>query len=80
MNYQSDYNAKLMTADEAVQYMPARGTLGMGMAASEPPAVLSALEKRLQNGMVEEWKLELFPNQVAGLGRIHATQPFFSFS
>jgi len=57
MNYQSDYNAKLMTADDAVQCMPARGTLGMGMAASEPPAVLSALEQRLQHGMVEEWKL-----------------------
>ena len=57
MNYQSDYNAKLMTADEAVQCIPARGTLGMGMAASEPPAVLNALEKRLQNGIVEEWRL-----------------------
>jgi itaconate CoA-transferase len=57
MNYQSDYNAKLMTAEEAVNCIPARGRLGMGMAASEPPAILSALEKRLQHGTVEELQL-----------------------
>ena len=59
MNYQSDYNAKLMTADEAMRCIPARAKLGMGMAASEPPALLNALEKRLQNGMVERVKIVL---------------------
>jgi itaconate CoA-transferase len=57
MNYQSDYNAKLMTADEAVSSLPARAKLGMGMAASEPPALLSALERRVQNRMIDELKL-----------------------
>src|SRR5262245_57762014 len=57
MNYRSDYDAKVMTAEEAVTCIPARGKLGMGMAASEPPALLSALETRLQHGTIEELRL-----------------------
>jgi itaconate CoA-transferase len=55
--YQAEYKAKLTTPAEAVRLVPARGTLSMGMAVSEPPALLSALEERLQAGSIEELRV-----------------------
>lgn len=55
--YQTEYRSKLMTADDAVKLVGARGTLSMGMAVSEPPALLGALERRIQAGEIEELRL-----------------------
>lgn len=55
--YQAEYQAKLTTPAEAVKLIPARGTLSMGMAVSEPPALLKALEERLQAGSIEELRV-----------------------
>ena len=55
--YQAEYKAKLTTPAEAVKLIPGRGTLSMGMAVSEPPALLSALEERLQAGSIEELRV-----------------------
>ena len=46
--YEAEYRSKLMTPAAAVELIPARGTLSMGMAISEPPALLKALEDRVQ--------------------------------
>jgi itaconate CoA-transferase len=55
--YESAYRSKLTTPDQAVGLIPARGTLSMGMAASEPPALLGALESRVKNGGIEELRV-----------------------
>jgi itaconate CoA-transferase len=55
--YQAEYEAKLTTPAQAVNFIPARGTLSMGMAVSEPPALLTALEARLQAGTIEELRV-----------------------
>jgi len=55
--YQAEYKAKLTTPGDAVKIIPARGTLSMGMAVSEPPALLKALEERLQAGDIEELRV-----------------------
>ena len=52
--YQAEYNSKLMSATNAVEMIPSRGTLSMGMAVSEPPALLTALENRAKAGRIEE--------------------------
>lgn len=55
--YEAEYRSKLMTPEAAVRLVPARGTLSMGMAISEPPALLQALEKRLQAGEIENLRV-----------------------
>ena len=55
--YCTEYRSKLMTAAEAVQLVPSRGTLSMGMAMSEPPCLLEALETRIKAGAIEELKV-----------------------
>lgn len=52
MSYEAEYQTKLMSADQAVQLIPARGNMSMGMAVSEPPALLKALENRLQSSTI----------------------------
>lgn len=47
MNYPAEYQEKLMTAAQAVQLVPKRGNISIGMAVSEPPLLLQALEKRI---------------------------------
>lgn len=49
MSYPAEYRAKLMTPDQAVQLLPTRGNMSMGMAVSEPPELLKALERRLKS-------------------------------
>ncbi len=55
--YEAEYNSKFMTPAAAVELIPARGTLSMGMAISEPPALLEALEGRLKKGTIEELRV-----------------------
>ncbi len=57
MSYQSEYQTKLMSAEEAIGLIAKRGNIGLGMAASEPPALLKALEQRLQKQTLEELKV-----------------------
>ena len=49
MSYLAEYRAKLMQPDQAVQLLPKHGNISMGMAVSEPPELLKALERRLQS-------------------------------
>ncbi len=55
--YEGEYKSKLMSAADAVELIPSRGTLSMGMAVSEPPALLTALENRAKAGKIEELRV-----------------------
>jgi len=55
--YESEYRSKLTTPEQAVEIIPARGTLSMGMAVSEPLALLRALEARVKAGTVEHLRV-----------------------
>ena len=55
--YEIDYRSKLMSPADAVELIPSRGTLSMGMAVSEPPALLTALESRVKAGKIEELRV-----------------------
>ena len=55
--YDTEYKSKLMPPAQAVELIPSRGTLSMGMAVSEPPALLTALENRVKAGKVEELRV-----------------------
>jgi len=46
-----------MSAAAAVEMIPSRGNLSMGMAVSEPPALLEALENRVKAGKIEELRV-----------------------
>jgi hypothetical protein len=46
-----------MTPEAAVRLIPARGTLSMGMAISELPALLQALEGRIKAGEIENLRV-----------------------
>ena len=48
--YEGEYRSKFMTPAAAVELIPARGTLSMGMAISEPRALQAALEDRVKRG------------------------------
>ncbi len=55
--YETEYKSKLMTPAAAVELIPSRGTLSMGMAVSEPPALLGALENRVKRRKIEELRV-----------------------
>lgn len=55
--YESEYKSKLTTPAQAVELIPSRGKLSMGMAVSEPPALLKALEDRVKRGAIEELRV-----------------------
>ena len=55
--YETEYKSKLMAPADAVELVPSRGTLSMGMAVSEPPALLTALESRVKTGKIKELRL-----------------------
>lgn len=55
--YEAEYKSKLMTPEAAVRLIPARGNLSMGMAISEPPALLTALEGRVKAGSIEQLRI-----------------------
>ena len=52
--YEAEYRSKRMKPEDAIGLVPTRGSLGLGMAVSEPPALLGALEKRIQAGATPE--------------------------
>jgi len=55
--HEAEYKSKLMTPAGAVGLIPNHGTLSMGMAISEPPALLKALEDRVKRGEIEELRV-----------------------
>jgi itaconate CoA-transferase len=55
--YEAEYKKKLCSAEKAVELIPSRGTLSMGMAASEPPALLLALEQRILRHEIENLRV-----------------------
>ncbi len=55
--FEAEYKQKLMTPEQAVELVPSRGTLSMGMGVSEPPAVLGALEKRILRHEIENLRV-----------------------
>ena len=55
--YEVEYKSKLMTPEAAVRLIPARGTLSIGMAISELPALLQALEGRIKAGEIENLRV-----------------------
>ncbi len=55
--YEAEYKSKWMAPADAVELIPTRGTLSMGMAVSEPPALLTALENRVKAGRIEELRV-----------------------
>lgn len=57
MRYYTEYQSKLCSPEHAIQLVPARGTISLGMAASEPPALLKALENTIQAGKIDELRV-----------------------
>ncbi len=55
--YEAEYQSKLKSPQDAVRLIPARGNLSMGMAISEPPALLQALENRVKAGEIKQLRL-----------------------
>jgi len=55
--YEAEYQSKLMSPEAAVRLIPARGSLSMGMAISEPPMLLQALENRIKARDVHHLRL-----------------------
>lgn len=53
MSYQAEYQVKLMRAEQAIKLVPRRGNISMGMAMSEPPLLLKALENRIHSTVGE---------------------------
>ncbi len=55
--YENECTSKLMSPEEAVKLIPSRGTLSVSMAVSELPALLGALEGRVQAGSIDEHRV-----------------------
>jgi itaconate CoA-transferase len=68
--YQTEYKAKLMTASQAAQLIPRQGNLSMGMAVSEPPALLSAIEQRVKAHDIEALRVYYSHSVMAAAGTI----------
>src|ERR1700722_6566611 len=80
MDVTSLYRAKLTTAAEAVERIASGVNVSMGMAMTEPPALLKALADRTTAGKVDDLKIYYFEStRIAGesilryelAGRIH---------
>ncbi len=73
MHYRTEYQAKLMTAAEAVRCIPKRGNISIGMAVSEPPLLLQALEDRIHAAAperIEELKVYYMHSEQASRNTI----------
>lgn len=67
MDYRSVYQSKLTTPEAAVERIPSGANLSMGMAMTEPPALLKALADRAAAGKVDGLKLYYFESmRIAG--------------
>jgi itaconate CoA-transferase len=60
MEATSLYQSKLTTPDQAVATIPSGSRVSMGMAMTEPPALLTALAERAGSGLVEDLRLYYF--------------------
>jgi itaconate CoA-transferase len=60
MDVGSLYRTKLTTPDQAVATIPSGSKLAMGMAMTEPPALLKALADRAEAGQVENVRIYYF--------------------
>ncbi|MEH6759452.1 MAG: acetyl-CoA hydrolase/transferase C-terminal domain-containing protein [Parasphingorhabdus sp.] len=60
MSIANNYQSKLMTADQAVQTLSSGKDIAMGMAVAEPPALLAALARHVEDVGVEDIKLWYF--------------------
>src|SRR5271154_2981399 len=60
MDATSLYQSKLTTPDHAVATIPSGSRVSMGMAMTEPPALLTALAERAGSGLVEDLRLYYF--------------------
>ena len=60
MDIASLYRSKLRTASEAVEEIRSGTRLSMGMAMSEPPAILAALAARAEAGHIEDLRIYYF--------------------
>lgn len=56
----SDYQTKLLCADEAVAGIRSGDSIAMGMAVAEPPALLAALARRVEDGDLTDLSLWYF--------------------
>jgi itaconate CoA-transferase len=67
MVYENQYKAKLTTPADAVGRIASGATLSMGMAMTEPPALLKALADRAAAGKVDDLKIYYFEStRIAG--------------
>ena len=57
---QDIYRAKLTTADAAMAFIGSDMNLAMGMAVAEPPALLEALERRIESAGISDLRLWYF--------------------
>lgn len=64
MHNQSIYQSKLTTPEAAIQHLPAQGNIALGMAVSAPPALLLALEKRIQAGSIDDLRVYYMHSEV----------------
>ena len=61
------YKSKLTTPDQAMALVPSGSRLAMGMAMTEPPALLGALADRARAGRVGDLKIYYFEStRIAG--------------
>ena len=56
----SEYRSKLVSAEAAVAAVPAGANVAMGMAVAEPPALLAALAKRVEDRSLDDLRLWYF--------------------
>jgi itaconate CoA-transferase len=56
----AEYRAKRVTAAAAVSLIPSGSDIAMGMAVAEPPALLSAIAARVEDGSLDALKLWYF--------------------
>jgi itaconate CoA-transferase len=52
--YERDYRDRLTTPERAVRLVPARGSMAISMAVSQPPMLLAALETRVKAGEIQQ--------------------------
>ena len=60
MDLQDIYAAKLTTADAAAALIPSNSDLAIGMAVAEPPAMLAAIARRVEQGTLDDLRLWYF--------------------
>jgi itaconate CoA-transferase len=51
--YEREYRSRVTIAERALRLIPARGSMAISMAVSQPPTLLAALEARIKAGDVE---------------------------